>query len=172
MEQGRIVVIIGALVAVVLQILVAPHVTLFGAVPNFLLAFSLVTAIIRAGEYNPVLPFVLGLFFDLFTGGPVGAMAFSLMLFSYIASVFFSAADNDTLFIPLFTLIVGIFLTEFSYGMFLMLFGYPAGFFEALAYRVAPCFVYDFIVAVVLYFALRRILAPQTTGMTNITQLR
>ena len=38
---------IGALVAVVLQVAVAPNIALFGAVPNFILAYCLVIAIAR-----------------------------------------------------------------------------------------------------------------------------
>ena len=172
MEQGRIVVIIGALVAVVLQVLVAPHVTLFGAVPNFLLAFSLVTAVIRAGEYNPVLPFVLGLFFDLFTGGPVGAMAFSLTLFSVVAARVFDTMNNDTLFMPALVLGIGTLLVELSYGMFLLLFGYPAGLFEAIAYRVFPCFVYDLVIGLLLYPLAKRFLISAGVQRTELTQLR
>ena len=130
------------------------------------------TAIIRAGEYNPVLPFVLGLFFDLFTGGPVGAMAFSLTLFSVVAARVFDTMNNDTLFMPALVLGIGTLLVELSYGMFLLLFGYPAGLFEAIAYRVFPCFVYDLVIGLLLYPLAKRFLISAGVQRTELTQLR
>ena len=171
-EQGHLTAIVGAIVAILLQVVLAAHIPLFGAVPNFLVVFTMALAVTRPHGFGPVLPFVLGLFYDLFTGGPVGAMAFSLTAFSYIAATFFAAADNDTLFVPIVTLAIGVFLVDLSYAMFLLLFGYPAGFVEALTYRVLPCFVYDFVLAFVLLLVLRRSSTPRASGTPSITQLR
>lgn len=170
--QERLAPAIGALVAIVLQILLAPHIALFGAVPNFIVAYAVAMAIARPSSYGCVMPFVLGLFYDLFTGSPVGIMALSLMACTVLVARLFSAMDNDTLFMPLVVMAAGVFLVDFLYGLFLVLFGYPAGFVEVLAYRIVPCFVYDFVIAFVLYMALRRLLAPPAVLRTDITQLR
>ena len=134
MTQERIFMIVGAVLAVLLQIILAPYIGLFGVVPNILVAYTLVVAVSSPQSFGCVMPFLLGLFFDLFTGGPVGAMAFSLMLFSVIAARVFDTVNNDTAFMPLFVLGAATLLVELSYGMFLMLFGYPAGLFEAIAW--------------------------------------
>ena len=138
--QERIVTIVGAVLAVLLQIILAPHIGLFGVVPNIIVAYTLVVAVTQPQSFSSVMPFVLGLFFDLFTGGPVGAMAFSLMVFSVVA--------------------------------FLLLFGYPAGLFEAIAYRVFPCFVYDLVIGLLLYPLAKRFLMPTGVPRTELTQLR
>ena len=142
--QERIVTIVGAVLAVLLQIILAPHIGLFGVVPNIIVAYTLV----------------------------VGAMAFSLMLFSVVAARVFDTMNNDTLFMPLFVLGIGVLLVELSYGMFLLLFGYPAGLFEAIAYRVFPCFVYDLVIGLLLYPLAKRFLMPTGVPRTELTQLR
>ena len=172
MLQEHIFVVVGAVLAALLQIVLAPHIGLFGAVPNFIIAYVLVVSLVRHQTFGCVLPFVLGLFFDLFTGGPVGAMAFTLTAISMLSSRVFSFVNNDTLFVPLAVLGVSVLLTEVVYAGFLLLFGYPAGLFEAITYRVFPCFVYDFVIALVLYPLALRLLAPVGVVRSELTQLR
>ena len=52
-ERSNAVVAVGAVVAVLLQIVVAPNIALFSAQPNFLLAYVLVVAIVRPNEAGP-----------------------------------------------------------------------------------------------------------------------
>ena len=170
--QERIFTVVGAVLAVLLQVVLAPYIGLFGVVPNVIVAYVMVAAVVRSQAFGSVMPFVLGLLFDLFTGGPVGAMALSLMVVSVIAARLFDAIDNDTLFMPLLVLGVGILLVELSYAALLLLFGYPAGLFEAVAYRVFPCFVYDLIIGLLLYPLARRLLAPSGVVRSELTQLR
>ena len=101
--RDGIAVAVGAVVAVLLQVVVAPNIALFGAMPNFVVAYALLVAIVRPMAAGPVMPFVLGLVFDLVSGGPVGAMAFLLVLMTFLAARAFAVLDNDTLFMPLST---------------------------------------------------------------------
>ena len=64
-EKNNLVLVVGAIAAFVLQIALAPAVALFSAQPNFLLAYALVVAIVIPTEAGPVLPFVMGLLYDL-----------------------------------------------------------------------------------------------------------
>ena len=170
--QDRIPIIIGAVLAVLLQIVLAPHIGLFGAVPNFIVAYAMVVAVVQPQSYGCVMPFVLGLFYDLFPGCPLGAMTFSLLVFTVAVARVFDLVNNDTLFMPLVTIAVGTLLVELSYAMFLLLFGYPAGFFEAFAYRIVPCFVYDFVIALILYPIAKRFIVPSGVLRSELTQLR
>ena len=102
----------------------------------------------------------------------MGAMAFSLTLFSYLLARFAEHAGNDSLFMTLAFLALGLLLVELSYGVFLLLAGYNANLFEALAYRVVPCFLYDLVVGIVLYLVLGRFMQPTGVVSTDITQLR
>ena len=100
-EKNNLVLVVGAIVAFVLQIALAPAVALFSAQPNFLLAYALVVAIVIPTEAGPVLPFAMGLLYDLTGTGPVGGMALLLVIACFLASRVFSLVDNDTLFMPL-----------------------------------------------------------------------
>lgn len=71
-EKNNLVLVVGAIAAFVLQIALAPAVALFSAQPNFLLAYALVVAIVIPTEAGPVLPFVMGLLYDLTGTGPGG----------------------------------------------------------------------------------------------------
>ena len=64
--------VIGAIIAVVLQIALAPNIALFGVVPNFIMAYVLIVSIVCPDQSGPVFAFVLGLLFDLLGTGPVG----------------------------------------------------------------------------------------------------
>lgn len=172
MTPDRIAIVVGAVLAVFLQLALAPYIAIFSAMPNFVAVFVLVVAVSRPYSFGAVLPFVMGLLYDLVTGGPIGAMAFSLTAFSYLTARLFASLENDTLFMPLAMLALGSFLVEASYGVLVMLFGYNAGLFEALAYRIAPCFVYDVILAVILYLFASRFFRQSGSIHRDITHLR
>ena len=168
----RIFIVVGALVATVLQIVLAPYISVLSAVPNFMVAFAVVVSVVRPEGYGCVLPFVLGLLFDLIGGGPVGAMAFSLTLFTFLVARYSAHAGNDSVVMSFVYLAITLVFVELSYGVFLLLFGYNASFFEALAYRIAPCFVYDLIIACLLYPLAKRFVRPSGVLRGDITQLR
>lgn len=149
---------VGAVVAVLLQLVLAPNIAVFGALPNFVLAYVLVMAVVRPDRTGPVLAFVLGLVFDLLGTGPVGAMAFLLTLASLLASRAFFSLDNDTLFIPVFILVVSFLVVELFYGAFLVGTG-SASVLEAFAYRAVPCALYDCAAALVTYPLVSRFVA-------------
>ena len=167
----RIIVGIAAVVVVLLQVLVAPHIAIGYAVPNFIAAFCLAIAVARSESSGPVMPFVLGLIFDLVSGGPVGAMAFALPLLVTLESWLFERMNNDTLFMVIAVVGICLFLVEFIYGMVFLLFGYSAGFIEAFVYRILPCFVYDFVLALIAYAGASRFLGGDTVTRTEIKQL-
>ena len=167
----RIVAIAGAIIAVLLQVFLAPHIPIGYAAPNFLVAYCLALAIVRADANGPVMPFVLGLLYDLMSGGPVGAMAFTLTAFSMAASWVYQRANNDTKFMAIAVLLAGVLLVELAYGTFCLLFGYAAGFFEAFVYRVLPCFAYDAVLSLAIYLVMARFLKREAPLQSEIRQL-
>ena len=152
MNLGRegIVIAVGAVVALLLQIVVAPNIALFSAQPNFLLAYVLVVAIARPLDAGSALPFALG---------PVGGYAFLFVIVSFIASRAFSVLDNDTLFMPVTIFVVATFAAEMLYGALLIGLGLSASPVDAFLYRALPCTLYDCVVGLVLYPIIARLLA-------------
>lgn len=170
-DQLNLVVPIGAVAAVLLQLVLAPNIAIFGAVPNFMLAFVLVLAIVRGEQAGCALPFVLGMLFDLIGGGPVGAMAFLLVLASFAVSRVFSVINNDTLFMPLTVLVVATLLVEAFYGVFLIWFGYDVSALRAFLYRGLPCALYDSVIGLLLYPLAMRFMSGQSQ-QPGMNQLR
>ncbi len=146
---------LGAVVALLLQVALAPVLAIGGIVPNLLLAYGLAVALARPYAPSILLPFALGFAFDLVGGGAVGAMALLLMLASVGCRQLARMLDNDTLFVPLGLLVAGVLLVELLYGALLVLCGYPASLGEALLFRSLPCALYDGALAVLLFFLLR-----------------
>ena len=158
-DKNYFVLFVGCFVAFVLQIAIAPAVALFSAQPNFLLAFAVVIAIVSPGSAGPILPFVLGLLYDLTGSGPVGGMALLLVIACFAASRAFMVLDNDTVFMPIAIFVVVALAVEMSYGMLLMACGLSANPVEALLTRALPCALYDCAVGLVAYPVMARLLA-------------
>ena len=157
-ERNNVVVAVGAVLAVLLQLIVAPAVSIAFAQPNFLLAYVLVAAIVRPLEAGPVLPFVLGLAYDFLGTGPLGGMAFLFVLVSFAAARAFSVLDNDTLFMPLTIFAVGTLAVEMLYAVMLIALGFSANPLDAFLYRALPCALFDCVVGLVLYPIMARVL--------------
>ena len=88
--------VIGAVIAVLLQITVAPAITLFEAVPNFIVAFCIVRAVAAPAASGSVMPLVLGLLFDLMGGG----YSISEGMDAVFTVAGFDAAQTDALPFP------------------------------------------------------------------------
>lgn len=163
---------LGVVAVVLLQVVVAPNIAFASILPNFLAAWVLVLAVVRADRVSFVLAFALGLLFDLLGTGPVGAMAFLLVFASFLASRAFVVLSNDTLFMPLVVLAVSLFVIEFGYAVFLMGTGYSAGLVEVFLYRAFPCALYDCIVALIMFPVAMRFMAPSGPQQPGQPHLR
>lgn len=170
--RDRVALVVGAVLAVLLQVMLAPNIAVFAAMPNFVAVYALLVAIVRPTTSGPVLPFVLGLTFDLVSGGPVGAMAFLLVLVTFLASRAFMVLDNDTLFMPLVIFMVGMLVVETLYGALLMAFGFDAGALDVFIYRALPCALYDCAIGLILYPLAARVLALATPAQPGSPHLR
>ena len=172
MMSERFVIVIGAVLALALQLFIVPNIALYGIVPNVLAAFALAVAVTRPSSYGCVLPFVLGLAFDLVGAAPLGLMAFSIMVVSVAVARVFVHVDNDSRFMTFALIAIGALLVELVYGCLLLFFGYQASFFDALLYRILPCFLYDVVCGILLYLLLARFARPASVVRTELTQLR
>lgn len=171
MTNNRVVICISAFLSLLMQVFLAPHIAIGFALPNFIVAFCLAIVIVQQGTGGFILAFVMGLLYDLLSGGPVGGMAFSLTLVVAFASAMFRRANNDTLFITIAVLAGAVLLTEVIYGMLFLLFGYAMSLADALVFRVVPCFLYDFVIAFVFFFVLTRLVGTRTPLRSEIKQL-
>lgn len=129
--------------AVLAQVLIAPYIAIGSALPNILsiaaLSFAVATPMISSFG----LAFGLGLAFDLLGGGPVGAMAFSLVIVNGLLMFIYRRLGNDTFFMGYLLLVVGLLLSEFIYGLLLLGFGFQASLGSVLVWKVLPNTLYN-----------------------------
>ena len=141
---------IGAVLAVLLQVLISPNIAIFHAMPNLLVVYTLIVAMVAPGSSHVVLAFCMGMISDLLGYGPVGAMPLLLMLACVAASRIHGAFANGTLFIPLVVLAVAILLIEFLYA-FIAVGVAGTSPLDAFVYRALPCTLYNCVIGLVLY---------------------
>lgn len=173
MQPGveRMIMIIASVVAVVLQIFLAPHIAIGNAMPSFPVVLCMVVAILKSRTYGCVLPFVMGLICDLLGGTPIGAMAFSLTVFSMLTAWFYQRIDNDTIFIALLCIAVGLLLVQLCFGVILLIFGYGTNPIEAIGLKVLPSYLYNLILTLILYIIAARLVAHGDTSEPMVGRL-
>ena len=155
--------VIGAIIAVVLQIALAPNIALFGVVPNFIMAYVLIVSIVCPDQSGPVFAFVLGLLFDLLGTGPVGAMAFLLTGVSFLAK---------RIFMLLLLAAISTLVIELLYAAFMMAFGAGVSVLDAFVFRALPGTVYNFLAALIFYPIVVRFLAQPIQQQPGTPHLR
>ncbi len=165
MTGERVALLVGAVIAVLLQIVIAPNIAIGFAVPNFLLAYVVTFAVASLRTGGLITAFVLGLIFDLVGAGPVGAMALLFVLVAFVLKRIVSRLDNGTLFVSVVLIVVSILLVEIVYGLLVLACGTAAGFFEAFVQRCLPDTLYTCVCALIIYPLVVRFIAQRSSGM-------
>lgn len=142
---------IGATVAVILQIVIAPNISILTAMPNFILCYVIVVAVGNARNAGYIMPFVCGLIYDLIGNGPIGSMAFVCVAITLAASLAFQAFDNETLFIPVMIVLICCFVGNLAYGLLMIACGMDVSLLDALLYICLPCGLYDTVLSLIAY---------------------
>lgn len=159
-DNFRIKILIGAIVMVVLQLFLAPIISINAIVPNFLMAFTIVCTVARPDKSHLLFAFIMGLLFDLLSNGPVGAIAFAMVVVCFAVSFIVSKIQNINLVISIITIILAIFFTELIYGVFQMSLYVDSSFVDIIAFRVLPCTLYNVILGLIMLPILLRLLLP------------
>ena len=147
---------IGAVAAVLLQVLIAPNIAIFNDAHNLMVVYTLIVAMLVPGSTHAVLAFCMGMISDLLGYGPVGAMPLLLMLACVAASRVHAAFANGTMFIPLLVLAVALLLVELLYA-FIAVGVAGTSPMDAFMYRALPCTLYNCVIGLLLYPLLRRL---------------
>lgn len=141
----------GGIVALLLQVAVAPFISLGQCTPNFIVAWCAACCIANPAKPPYLSAFLLGMAFDIAGGGPVGAMAFCLLVVTFAASRVYMVVSNDTVFMTVAFLLASVLMVEMLYGFLLASVqpSLPLG--QALLYRSLPNSLYNFVVAAIVY---------------------
>ena len=154
--NGKIPIAIGMAIAVLLQILLAPVITIGSAMPDFVLAYSIALAFAGKGRTFYLTAFLGGLAFDLVGYSPVGAMAAVCVLAMFACSTVVRNAGGDGIAIPLVMIAVSCIVFECIYGFLMMACGIDVALLDAFAFRILPCALYDIVIAIAAYLLLAR----------------
>ncbi len=157
--------IICAVVAIILQAVVAPYLAIGFAVPNIALAFAVAFSAASRRTTICIMPFLVGLAYDLLGSGPVGAMALLSLLASIVAVNLVVRFENGTPFVPIAALCIVILGADLLYAVICVTCGWDVGLGEALLTRSLPSWAYDTVMAVILYPLCRFILRPKPDEM-------
>jgi rod shape-determining protein MreD len=148
-------VILGALL---LQVGVAPYISIAGVVPNFLLLAAVTLALVEGPSYGAASGFACGLAYDLLGTGPVGPMALVLAVTGFIAGLMEKNLFAESWLLPLTVLGVASLASEFSYGIILSVLGAGGSFLRSSLTIMLPGAVYDTVLALLVYPWLARFL--------------
>jgi rod shape-determining protein MreD len=152
---ANILVVLGA---VILQVGVAPYISIGGVVPNFLLLAAVTLAMVQGPMTGCAAGFACGVLFDLLGSGPVGPMAIVLAATGYIAGLLARNLFAEGWLLPLSVLALASLGAELAYALLLTLLGTPVPFLRAVFTLVIPGAVYNTALALLAYPFLARFL--------------
>jgi rod shape-determining protein MreD len=160
---------ITVILCLLLQLIVAPHIVIFGVTPLFIMIPVLLLGMDLGPLGGSLAGFAIGLLHDLGGSGPVGAMALSLAVAGYLAGILF---DGDAQQPEEFTsvaipLLVGVVLEEVIYGSLLLLVGLSTSVIAVFGYRVLPGILYTGIISFIGLAILYRFATSSERRMMN-----
>jgi rod shape-determining protein MreD len=152
----------GALVVgIILQIAIAPHLALFGVVPNFIFLVVVTIALTQGPVAGGVSGLVGGLVFDLLGNGAVGPYALVLTIVGYAAGMLSANMFAEGWLLPVTVVAVASLTAEVAHGIVLAILGSGISFWGSLLTVMLPAAVYHTALAVLAYPLLARLLRTE-----------
>lgn len=127
-----------ALVALFLQLGIAPTISLGGGHPNFAFVFAAVVALSIGGGTGVGSGFAAGLIYDLSTTGPIGLMALMLTVASYILGIEVRDRISEEPMMTLIPFAGGALGVSLVFSLLMLAFGHGVSLFDAVFLRALP----------------------------------
>ena len=150
------------LVAVFLQIMIAPYIAIGGVSPNFLMIVAIIMALVEGPNTGTVLGFTAGLLFDFLGDGPVGPMALVLAIAGYIAGLIHENLFAEGWLLPVAIIAVATFISEILYMVVVLFLGTQTSFWGAFVGIVLPSTLYNAVIATIVCPLFTRVLRDNT----------
>lgn len=154
---------VALLAALVAQVALAPYLSVFGVVPNFVFLVVVTLALTEGPVAGCWAGFVGGLLFDLSGSGVVGPYALVLTVVGYVAGLLQANMFAEGWLLPVTVVAVASLVTEVSYGIALAVLGAGQSFWAAFLYRMLPGALYNTLLAVFVFPWLARVLRRDST---------
>ncbi|MBN2848121.1 MAG: rod shape-determining protein MreD [Coriobacteriia bacterium] len=150
---------VGALAAAfVLQVMLAPHLAVFGVVPNLFLLVVITLSFVEGPVAGAVAGFAAGLLFDLLGAEPVGAWALVLTVTGYVGGMLQENLFAEGWLAPVMVAVIAGLVADTSYLLVLTVLGAGPAFWAALGGVVLPRAVYNAVLVLLAYPWLARFL--------------
>ncbi len=151
-----------SIVALVLQIALAPQIEICGGRINFTLALAVLYALSGDTHRATVAGFLCGLAYDLTAAVPVGLMALLLTITGFFGSSFFHGVQISLNTAAVRCAAIMIFAVNVVYGILLFFMGVQTDFFWAVFGHGVSTSVLTLLIALVFLF-ISSTTTPQTT---------
>lgn len=146
------------LIAMVLQVMLAPHMAIRGIMPNFLLLVVITLSFVEGPSAGAVAGFTAGLILDLLSTGPIGAWALVLSTAGYSGGMLQENLFAEGWLLPVTVAIIAGLMADFSYLIVVTILGVGPAFWESLVRTVLPRAVYNAVLVMLAYPWLARTL--------------
>lgn len=164
MRNDNGIIIAGAVVAVLLDVLLSPNLPLFSNTPNFMIAYSMAIAILSRGNIAYGVAFSLGLVSDLLGFGPVGSLSILLMAAVAVSRSYLNDFSRSKGISGIVALLAITLAVEVVHALGTVLFISGVDPIDAVVYIALPCGILDCVLSVVVYTVMSRILLPKATS--------
>lgn len=149
----------GVLIAgFLLQVGVAPYISIGGVSPNFFVIIVVVMAMTNGSSEGVALGFVTGLLLDLIGTGPLGPWALVLSITGYVVGLLGQNLFAEGWLLPVTVLSIASLFSELLSMIMVFVLGTDAPFWGALMFQVLPTTVYTIFISIVLFPVLSKVL--------------
>ena len=145
-----------AVVAFLLQVVIAPNIAISGIAPNFLMIALLPVSMMSSQRTSTIAGFVLGLLFDLLGFGPVGGMALVMAVMGYALPLVTGSVQVNSFSMWIIVTAVAMLVGNLAYCIVISILGYEQSFFASLWFKVLPWTVYDIVIGAIVWPVQRR----------------
>ena len=143
--------VFGSILTFMLQVILAPNIAIFDVVPNFILVFVVLNAMVSPQIRSCFTGFFLGFLYDCVSHAALGTMSFVLTIIAYV----FSSLNKDLFsggwVIQAFYLLIAAFFGELLHATFLSILGVDTDFLVSLGMRVLPGTLYDALFGLIVF---------------------
>ncbi len=149
----------GALLgAFVLQVMIAPHIAIFGVTPNLLLLVVITLAFVEGSSAGATVGFIAGILMDLLSTGPIGAWALVMSVTGYLSGSLTRNLFAEGWLAPVTIGVITALVADFAYLVVVTVIGVGPAFWPALGRLVLPRAVYNAVLVMLFYPWLARFL--------------
>lgn len=146
------------LVAMVLQVAIAPHFAIGGIVPNPLLLLSIAVALLEGPRAGMISGFAAGFAFDLLGSGPIGPTALVLCIVGYVTGSLQANMFAEGWKLPVTVVFIASLVAEVTYALVLAVLGTDIQFFAKFTSVILPSAVYNGLLSLMVFPVLARFL--------------